>query len=836
MNSEIQNLINEKQIINNRIKARRERFKGNEEKGIKGEIDKLREEYFTYNSNDNAYRSRTNGRLEKEIERETENFEKGLKEEFEQELLDKNTKLKAERDKLVKALEAKKAEYQKAYHEMIISFRNQYTQVPLEMPNLDDMKKEIDEIQNDINAIEASINMNGLELGNAQPQKSDAAKKGKQPVQTKEPEQPIIEEDPNINIIEKGTGEQAVEPPTRNKPQFETEPQKESDTMPQQDKMPKPEEKEVVQPDNKTDTPTKEVEPTDKKDLPIRSFWEIYDSTNTEHCGTIARLIHKMAKAPLFRMKGEDTVQKALSFIPNVLTFIPKLIAKPINYALKTDKKFEEMYENVNNLSQEEFAVLTESSENAMGVKNPRDKDYISSAAKQYKINDLYLDAVNAVYKKRQQERIDEINGRIAGYDARIRELRSKQEPLTIDEQVELANLGLDKDIDEQWGDKIALKVKTMEQMSKEKTSGYRNISGWFLGKFNPDNREFNHKMAELAKQRREAWERGEQDEATIITQKMDDLALAETDIRTVGTNSANTIDRGNTSIRKGSPCEILDRGQSTKTRLLIANLAVGAAALKTAQMIQNQRIIDAQQAEIASANAKNSANVALGNSNVKGIDQQLVEEAAAEYTHKNIASAHATGEYANLDARAMEHGGSWTRGLNSQEYRTNDDLLHAATTDVHTQVEGASMIDGVKASADYYSKVASEAIKAHQSYYPSHDFDYTGYMGSLEQAANSQAMVKLFETLQNTISASPAKFTPVQDLLGGISNSADYALLALIGAGVLKDAMDRDYARPTSAPKPRENKKDDRENDENEGNTQGEQTNETNDRDGEDR
>ena len=830
MNSEIQNLINEKRVLNNRIAFRRERQTN--------EITRLRQEYFSYNSNDNAYRSRTNETLEKEIERENESFEKRLKEEFEQDLQDINSKLKAEKDKLVKALDAKKAEYQKAYNEMMRSFRTQYTQVPLEIPNLDDMKKEIEEMQNDINAIDASINLNGRKIieGQKQGRSSAKATETKQPSQTKNPEskEPVFDIDPDINIIEKGSGEQTtIEPPIKTKLQFDVKPQPEKDTMPQHDETLQPKVKEAVEPDEKTNEPKKGTEQTDKKNLPIRSFWEIYDSTNTEHCGTIARLIHKMAKAPLFRLKGEDTVQKALSFIPNVLTFIPKLIAKPINYALRTDRKYEEMYENVNNLSQEEFAVLTESSENAMEVKNPRDKDYISSAAKQYKINDLYLDAVNAVYKKRQQEKIGEINERIAGYDARIRELRSKQEPLTIDEQVELANLGLDKDIDEQWGDKIALKVKTMEQMSKEKTSGYRNISGWFLGKFNPDNREFNHKMAELAKQRREAWERGEQDEATIITQKMDDLALAETDIRMVGTNSANTIDRGNTSIRKGTPCEILDRGQSTKTRLLIANLAVGAAALKTAQMIQNQKIIDAQQAEIVSSNAKNSANVALGNSNVKGIDQQLVEEAAAEYTHKNIASAHATGEYANLDARAMEHGGSWTRGLNSQEYRTNDDLLHAATTDVHNQVEGASMIDGVKASADYYSKVASEAIKAHQSYYPSHDFDYTGYMGSLEQAANSQAMVKLFETLQNTISANPAKFTATKDLLDGISNSADYALLALIGAGVLKDAMDRDYARPTSAPKPRDNKKDDRENDEN---AQDEQTNETNSRDGEDR
>ena len=177
MNSEIQNLINEKQIINNRIKARRERFKGNEEKGIKGEIDKLREEYFTYNSNDNAYRSRTNERLEREIERENENFEKGLKEEFEQELLDINSKLKAERDKLVKTLDAKKAEYQKAYHEMIISFRNQYTQVPLEMPNLDEMQKEIDEIQNDIKAIEQCINTNGIDIADVQIDKTEEPKK-----------------------------------------------------------------------------------------------------------------------------------------------------------------------------------------------------------------------------------------------------------------------------------------------------------------------------------------------------------------------------------------------------------------------------------------------------------------------------------------------------------------------------------------------------------------------------------------------------------------------------------------------------------------------------------
>ncbi len=209
MNSEIQNLINEKQIINNRIKARRERFKGNEEKGIKGEIDKLREEYFTYNSNDNAYRSRTNGRLEKEIERETENFEKGLKEEFEQELLDKNTKLKAERDKLVKALEAKKAEYQKAYHEMIISFRNQYTQVPLEIPNLDEMQKEIDEIQNDIKTIEQCIDTNGIDIADAQIEKTEEPKK-EQPEKEEPSQEPSDEKQP----------EQTQEPsPTQTEPE-----------------------------------------------------------------------------------------------------------------------------------------------------------------------------------------------------------------------------------------------------------------------------------------------------------------------------------------------------------------------------------------------------------------------------------------------------------------------------------------------------------------------------------------------------------------------------------------------------------------------------------------
>ena len=85
MNNEIQNLINEKNALNNTIRLRRERHNQ--------EIDRLRQEYFFYNNRGNTYRS--NSALNNEIEAQNRAFEDGLRQEFAQELQERNNKLNA---------------------------------------------------------------------------------------------------------------------------------------------------------------------------------------------------------------------------------------------------------------------------------------------------------------------------------------------------------------------------------------------------------------------------------------------------------------------------------------------------------------------------------------------------------------------------------------------------------------------------------------------------------------------------------------------------------------------------------------------------------------------
>ena len=290
----------------------------------------------------------------------------------------------------------------------------------------------------------------------------------------------------------------------------------------------------------------------------------------------------------------------------------------------------------------------------------------------------------------------------------------------------------------------------------------------------------------------------------------MDDLALSETRILQVGKrNTANRIDRGNTSIEEGSPCELLDKGQSTKTRLLLTNLAFGTAIMKTLQTVRNNQIIANQRQEIADVNKQNAD---LSQKGVESpISKDMVTEAEKEYANKNVAAAHATGEYANLDARAMENGGSWTRGLNSQEYRVSDDALHSATASVSNQVKDASPLDAARISSEYYNKVASPALDAAKNYAPSHDFDYSGYIDSLEKSIGSDAVVKLFEGLENA-GKQTINFVAVRDYLKGISNSADYALLALIGASVAKTDLDKNLGRPGYVPQEKSDKKSDKE------------------------
>ena len=69
------------------------------------------------------------------------------------------------------------------------------------------------------------------------------------------------------------------------------------------------------------------IEEPNNKNLPIRSFWEIYNDTCTEHVGSIANAINKLAHMQTityFFNKNEDTVHKILNIIPTPFKIILK--------------------------------------------------------------------------------------------------------------------------------------------------------------------------------------------------------------------------------------------------------------------------------------------------------------------------------------------------------------------------------------------------------------------------------------------------------------------------------------------------------------------------------
>ena len=311
------------------------------------------------------------------------------------------------------------------------------------------------------------------------------------------------------------------------------------------------------------------------KNLPVRSFWEIYNDTCTEHVGSIAHTINKLAHMKILPAKQEDTVHKVLSGILVPLKFVAKPLAKIPNAIMGTDKKIKEMQENIDGLKLAEFQVLVQSPEkvNEMfnaHVKDTFDRDYLDPQfMKQYKVNGAYLDTVRARLGRERGTAISYYTQQAQDAHTRMQELEEVGKDNWTPEQTNEYNQMVEiyqQSVDE--GKKFQGELDTFDEGAKKKSSSYRNISGWFLAKFNPDNREENAQMAGLSKARREMARQGNRTEVNAITGQMQQLARDNTDLKG---GQKNYIDRGQYSIE--SPVEALDRGPQTKGRLLLTNI-----------------------------------------------------------------------------------------------------------------------------------------------------------------------------------------------------------------------------------------------------------------------
>ena len=464
------------------------------------------------------------------------------------------------------------------------------------------------------------------------------------------------------------------------------------------------------------------------KNLPVRSFWEIYNDTCTEHVGSIAHNINKLAHMKILPAKQEDTAHKILSGILVLFKAPTKLVAKLPNAIMRTDKKIKEMQENIDNLPLEEFQVLVQSPEkvNSMfnaHVKDTFDRDYLDPQfMKQYKVNGAYLDTVRSRLGRERGAAIDYYTQQADAAHTRMQELDEVGKQNWTPEQANEYNQMVEiyqQSVDE--GKKFQGELDTFDEGAKKKSSSYRNISGWFLAKFNPDNREENAQMAGLSKARREMARQGNRTEVNAITGQMQQLARDNTDLKG---GQKNYIDRGQYSIE--SPVEALDRGPQTKGRLLLTNIAVLSSTAGLFKQWSDNRInreaVEAHNQHLQGVNQQNQ-NIQV-NGQAKVADSPTAPQAEEAISRQTVEAGWNRAERGDLDATGWDMGNTY----HIRDAQSHADGAQAAAT-ADSYLKSGDNLGALKTATDYYTKVQGANRSDIANYMSTHSqHDYTAF------------------------------------------------------------------------------------------------------------
>ena len=483
------------------------------------------------------------------------------------------------------------------------------------------------------------------------------------------------------------------------------------------------------------------------KNLPVRSFWEIYNDTCTEHVGSIAHTINKLAHMKILPAKQEDTVHKVLSGILVPLKFVAKPLAKIPNAIMGTDKKIKEMQENIDGLKLEEFQVLVQSPEkvNEMfnaHVKDTFDRDYLDPQfMKQYKVNGAYLDTVRARLGRERGTAISYYTQQAQDAHTRMQELEEVGKDNWTPEQTNEYNQMVEiyqQSVDE--GKKFQRELDTFDEGAKKKSSSYRNISGWFLAKFNPDNRDENAQMAELSKTRRETARVGDRTGVNALTGQMQQFSRDNTELKG---GRKNYIDRGSYSIE--SPVEALDRGPQTKGRLLLTNIAVLSSVAGLFKQMSDNRInreaVEAHNQHLQGVNQQNQNFQVSGQAKVS--DSPTAPQAEEAITRQTVEAGWNRAERGDLDATNWDMGSAYhTRDAQSHA----DGTQAAATADSYLQQ--GNNLDALKTATDYYTKVQNANRSDIANYMSTHSqHDYAAF-----SFGDSADMAKVYDFFANGV------------------------------------------------------------------------------------
>ena len=530
------------------------------------------------------------------------------------------------------------------------------------------------------------------------------------------------------------------------------------------------------------DDPEHEGEDDQKKSP--RHWVEIMAETQTQSSGSITTAFHKVGKIQPFRM--------GLTIWMAPMKLAMKGAGKLFGDVLgRAESKKREMVENVRGLSDEEFEILV----NGLTETNMR----------QYKVNEIYLDAVQEVLEEREnakkQAAINDdnvIKSALAQTEDRMNEIdKELQDPAILpDRKLELESekakcaitysvLNIQHNAAYNREMEADKRMTDFDRGKVGKSTRKMNIQGWFAGSFNPDNREVHQEEAKYRKEAREAADRGDTVAVVEAQRKIDEIQEENTNVIQFleGTRfeSRARINRGKHTVE-----EVHSRANDadqTKGRELMATAMAAvtfANMYKTWQANQDmQQQVDAHlnqhNQEVRNVNAQNQqVQQSIDNANAhnsqlgqdisatkSSVSSQEINQAGIGEIHRNNAATYSVRHEAefvrdNTPGIGFNHGGS-------------DEAIHAAQagmTQARQNAENggfASIQQEVQASAARVQDAAKDVLPDIQGF--TSIAGKSGYINS-EYVTN----------LQSIVNGSPDNFTLLSNLFSSVQKLGDPA------------------------------------------------------------
>ena len=515
-----------------------------------------------------------------------------------------------------------------------------------------------------------------------------------------------------------------------------------------------------------------------------RHWVEIMAETQTQSAGSITTAFHKVGKIQPFRM--------GLTIWMAPMKLAMKGAGKLFGDVLgRAESKKREMVENVRGLSDEEFEILV----NGLTETNMR----------QYKVNEIYLDAVQEVLEEREnakkQVAINDdnvIKSALAQTEDRMKKIdKELQDPAILpDRKLELESekakcsitysvLNMQHNVAYNREMEADKRMTDFDRGKVGKSTRKMNIQGWLAGSFNPDNREVHREEAKFRKEAREAADRGDTVAVVEAQRKIDEIQEENTNVIQFleGTRfeSRARINRGKHTVE-----EVHSRANDadqTKGRELMATAMAAvtfANMYKTWQANQDmQQQVDAHlnqhNQEVRNVNAQNQqVQQSIDNANAhnsqlgqdisatkSSVSSQEINQAGIGEIHRNNAATYSVRHEAefvrdNTPGIGFNHGGS-------------DEAIHAAQagmTQARQNAENggfASIQQEVQASAARVQDAAKDVLPDIQGF--TSIAGKSGYINS-EYVTN----------LQSIVNGSPDSFTLLSNLFSSVQKLGDPA------------------------------------------------------------